>query len=361
MLSGPGSDEGDSAFATGRLCPGTRFGRYTIVKRLGEGGSGAVYEASQDEPLPRRVALKVLHDVVSADPQVVARFLREAQVAARLTHPHVITMFDAGREGERLFLAMELLDGEDLDARLARSGSFELREAVDLVLPVVSAVAALHDAGVVHRDLKPENLFLTRSEPGQAHPKVLDFGIAKIVVGDGVSAVATLSLAFLGTPQYASPEQIDGARSLDGRSDQWSLAVILYQCLTGARPWPDGTVFRMLYDITRTPAEAPSRRRPELPDAFSAVLLRALEKDPFLRFPTMRDFGAALLPFASPTARVRWGDEFASPAEPAPARSESPVSAQHPRFLYAIERGLRAALASLKLRRDAPAPSRLGA
>ncbi|MDB4930807.1 MAG: Serine/threonine-protein kinase pkn3, partial [Myxococcaceae bacterium] len=298
-------DEG----AADELPAGTRFGRYEIRRLLGRGGFGAVYEARQLEPLQRPVALKVLHEIARTNPQVLARFLREAQIAASITHPHICTIFDIGSVGSVPYIAMERLHGEALDARLEREGALSPAATADALLPILSAVAAVHDAGIVHRDLKPANLFLATPRPGSVVPKLLDFGIVKVLDRDA-DVARTETRTFLGTPHYTSPEQAMDASAIDVRSDQWSLGVILYECLTGRRPWREGPVLQVLFEITTATVEPPSTRRADLSSTLDAVVMRALSRDPADRFASVRALGGALLPFASEAVRAAWRDEF---------------------------------------------------
>ncbi|MDP3214108.1 MAG: serine/threonine-protein kinase, partial [Deltaproteobacteria bacterium] len=301
--------EDTGAEATDELGTGTRFGRYQIRKLLGRGAFGAVYEAMQVEPLQRTVALKVLHDVARANPQLVGRFVREAQIAASITHPHICTVFDIGSEGGVPFIAMERLQGEGLDDRLERQRVLSPTVTADVLIPVLSAVAAVHDAGIVHRDLKPANIFLATPRPGAVVPKLLDFGIVKVLDRDA-SVARTETRTFLGTPHYTSPEQAMDASAIDVRSDQWSLGVILYECLTGARPWREGPVLQILFEITTAEIAPPSSRRGGIPPGLDAVVMRALSRDPAQRFASVRALGGALLPFASEGVQAAWREEF---------------------------------------------------
>ena len=319
------------------LPAGTRFGRYQIRRLLGRGAFGAVYEALQLEPLQRAVALKVLHEVARSDPQLVVRFVREAQIAASITHPHICTVFDIGSEEGVPFIAMERLHGEALDACLDRQRVLSPAATVDTLLPVLSAVAAVHDAGIVHRDLKPANIFLATPRPGAVVPKLLDFGIVKVLDRDA-NVARTETRTFLGTPHYTSPEQAMDSSSIDVRSDQWALGVILYECLTGSRPWREGPVLQVLFEITAADIAPPSSRRPTIPAALDAVVMRALTRDPSQRFPSVRALAAALLPFASESVRSVWSDEFLPHASPTPR----PVVARQRRGRWrSAEQGLR--------------------
>ncbi len=305
-----GLDDDDMAE---RLPPGTRFGRYEVRRLLGHGAFGAVYEAQQHEPLQRTVALKVLHDVARTSPQLVARFMREAQIAASIAHPHIVTVFDIGTEGNVPYIAMERLHGEALEALLDRQRVLTPTQTVDVLLPILSAVAAVHDAGIVHRDLKPANLFLSTPRPGAVVPKLLDFGIVK-VLDRTASAARTETRAFLGTPHYTSPEQAMDSSTIGTSSDQWSLGVILYECLTGTRPWCAGPVLKVLFEITSAEIKPPSSVRSSIPRELDAVVMRALSRPTDERFASVRQLGGALLPFASEAVRSTWRGEFESHA-----------------------------------------------
>ncbi len=288
------------------LQPGQTFGRYQIVRTIGVGSFGVVYEAVQ-YPLGRHVALKLLHDRTLTHPDAQARFEREAMAAARMHHPHVVDVFDFGAHEGTAFLAMELLEGESLQALMRRSGPLPQALAVDLMLPIVSAVAAVHDQGVVHRDLKPENFLLTVTPEGQWHPKLLDFGIAKL---EQQGPELTRTNALLGTPCYMSPEQVMQARAIDGRADQWSIAVVLYEAVTGAKPFYSDTLLVLMTAITSEDPVPLRVHRPDLDPGFEAVVTRAMQRRPDDRFPSMRDLGSALLPYASPAAQAQWYADF---------------------------------------------------
>jgi serine/threonine-protein kinase len=301
------------------LAPGAPFGGYEIVRGLGAGAFGEVYEALR-LPLKKRVALKVLHPELVRHAEVAQRFRREAELVARVEHPHIVGVFDVGAHEGRPYIAMEFLDGESLADRLAREGRLPAAAAVDLLLAVMSAVATVHERGVVHRDLKPDNLFLARLGTGETQPKLLDFGIAKVR-----EAGLTLTGAVMGTPLYMSPEQAQGSKGVDAASDQWALGVILFECLTGRAPFAGESLIELLVAITSGPVPRLRAVDPSLPSGLDAAVARALERRAAERWPSVRAFGAALLPFASAGARERWSGFFAGEAAPveviAPVRS----------------------------------------
>jgi serine/threonine protein kinase len=336
------------------LQPGQAFGRYQIVRTIGVGSFGIVYEAVQ-YPLERRVALKLLHDRTLTHPDALARFEREAMAAARLRHPNSVEVVDYGAHEGVAFLAMELLEGESLQALMRRAGPLPVETIVDLVLPIVSAVAAVHDVGVVHRDLKPENFLLTVTPDNQWHPKLLDFGIAKMEAG-GMELTRTNAL--LGTPCYMSPEQVMQARSIDGRSDQWSIGVVLYEGLTGRKPFYSDTLLVLMTAITADDAPPLRGMRPDVHPALEAIIARAMQRRPEDRYPTMRDLGGALLPFASAAAQQRWYAEFMEGQYDAPpvttSRSQFPPAPAAPQpppsFAVAEEDATQARQSSLPYR-----------
>jgi serine/threonine-protein kinase len=284
-----------------------RLGPYRVLRRVGSGGMGTVFEA-EDTALGHRVAVKLLHPHLAGRPGAVQRFLREGRAAARIRHPNVVQVFALGLEGEVPYLAMELLPGDDLSVVIAREGRLSVEAALDLVLPVVAAVAAAHEAGVIHRDLKPSNVCMSRGPGGQACPKVVDSGVSKVIVGE-TAACVTASNSVVGTTAYMAPEQVRGANT-SFRSDQYSLAAMLYQCITGELPFSGGSVYEMMESIMTTPLPAPSARTSGLSPALDAAVLRAMSRDPEHRFPTVRAFGAALLPLASERTRLALRAEF---------------------------------------------------
>jgi hypothetical protein len=339
MTSGPHptptllSHGGVLAAAGDELAPGSWLGRYRIVRLLGRGGMGCVYEAIHRD-LGKRVAIKTLLPALAASPESRARFLREGQAAARICHPHVVDVTDVVADGRTTYLVMEYLEGEDLGARIGRQGALPLGETADILLPVVAAVAAAHDRGVIHRDLKPENVFLAHTAQHGTCPKVVDFGISKVLGDPGALALTATSTAF-GTLYYLPPEQLRGAREADARSDQYALGAVLYECLTGCRAFDGDGIYGVLKNVAEgnyLPARA---RRPDLPAAVDAAIARALSVDPAGRFPSVRSLAAILLDFASPVLRAHWasmcgaGGEAKEPASDLasrrPAAPSTPV------------------------------------
>jgi len=312
--------------SSGTIRPGLRFGPYEVLALIGSGTFGTVYEALR-HPLRKRVALKVLNADMALNAEALVRFLREAETASALQHPHIVDVQDLGSVDGVPFMAMEFLIGETLEDRLDRDGRLSVEASVDLMLPIISAVAAVHAAGVVHRDLKPANIFIAQGPHGD-HPKLLDFGIVKVKSpGAGLTHAASV----LGTPSFMSPEQVREARDTDARSDVWSLAAVLYSCVVGEVPFGGASMFETFDRILGAPLVLPGRRVPGVPREFDAVLARAMARDPAERTASVRDFGRALLPFASQMAQVTWARDFHQPA--AVVRRRPAVSQNYVRTL----------------------------
>jgi Protein kinase domain len=292
----------------GTLNPGTRLGKYEIVRLLGAGGMGAVYEATHTE-IGKRVAVKVLSPSIAAIPGARGRFLREAQLTSRVRHPNIVDVTDMGNEGRQTFLVMEFFQGQDLAQRVAQAGHLSPQEVADIMLPVCSAMVAAHQAGVTHRDLKPSNIFLSESQHA-IEPKVLDFGISKSKdIGIGPDAL-TGTDAVVGTPFYLAPEQIMDNRAAGPASDQYALGVILYECLTGHRPFQSESLYAVFKEIVAGASLPPRAHRPDIPPSLELVVQRAMNVDPKSRFDSTKELGRALLPFASNRVRSIWEDAF---------------------------------------------------
>lgn len=305
------------------LTSGTLLGSYRVVRVLGAGNMGVVYEAVHTM-LNKRVAIKLMHADLSARQDLVERFLREGRAAVAIQHPHVVQISDVSFHQGFPYLVMDFLEGSDLRAALQARGRFPVWEACDLLLPVAAAVAAAHEAGVIHRDLKPDNIFLdqsSRRERAIVVPKVVDFGIAKL--DDGGARTATQTV--MGSPAYMSPEQFHGRAVPE--SDQWALGVILFELCTGALPFAAETQVAMMYKICVGEAQIAAAHGVVLPDALERILQRALRKPAEERFPSVRALGAALLPLCSPAARERHAHEFSAadmPPLPMAVRPELP-------------------------------------
>jgi serine/threonine-protein kinase len=292
------------------LPAGTALGRYQIVRLLGRGGMGAVYEATHVD-LKKRVAIKTLRPSVAAQPGAQARFLREGEAASRIQHRNVVDVTDVGTADGVTYLVMELLEGQDLADRLASVGSLAVPETMDVMLPVLAAIAVAHDEGVIHRDLKPENIFLARTRHSGLEPKVLDFGISKISSsGSGRTLALTGTGASMGTPYYMAPEQIRSAATVDARSDQYALGAIVYQCVTGRRAAEGESIYEVIRSVGDGAFKPPRELCPDLPAALEQAILRAMRLDPAQRFPTVRAFAHALMPFASTETRARLAPEL---------------------------------------------------
>jgi eukaryotic-like serine/threonine-protein kinase len=263
-------------------------GTYELLRRIDSGAMGTVFEA-QHLRLNRRVAVKVLSRQPASRPEVLERFRQEAEMMSRLEHPHIATIldFDVTDQGEP-YLVLELLRGETLEKRILRDAPFALEDVVDITSQVASALAASHVASVIHRDLKPANVFLTEAPGESVFVKLLDFGISKNL---RASRRITEERSLLGTPEYMAPEQASGRNDLvDARSDQYSLAVVAYEMLTGSQPFDDEDLKVVLRRATTLDPTPPSAFVPWVPCALDAVLARALAKDPARRFDDILEF-----------------------------------------------------------------------
>jgi eukaryotic-like serine/threonine-protein kinase len=280
------------------LLSGSSLSRYRIGEKMGAGGMGVVYRAF-DTRLERLVALKVLADETIGDAHRRERFVREAKAASALNHPHIVTVFDIDRVttpgGNVDLLAMELVDGEPLDRRL-QLGPLPVAQALDLGLQLADALGAAHHAGIVHRDVKPSNLMLTAS--GQL--KLLDFGLARSLPGVNVDPAAAASPdsltrtgVVLGTPAYMSPEQATG-QSADARSDVFAAGAVLFEFLTGRRPFGGDTAMAQLVAVMHSEAPPLRSLRPDAPAELERIVARCLAKEPAARYPSGRELHADL-------------------------------------------------------------------
>ena len=293
---------------------GLRLGKYLIEAELGHGGMGVVYRAEQTS-LGRHVALKVVSEELSGDPDAVARFRREAQAIARLNHPGIVQVHDIEEVDGRLFLVMELVDGESLDRWLARP--LALDRTLEIGAEIADALHAAHEKGVVHRDVKPANILMTAA----GRPKVADFGLAHLLDSEaGVTKTGTL----VGSPAYMSPEQALG-RNVDRRGDVYSLGVVLFRMVTGRVPFIAESSYAVLRMQIDDPPPDPRALNAEVPLAVRDVVLKALAKRPEDRFRTM-----AALRDSLRACRERPGQPDQSGVEPTRALSSGASHAARP-------------------------------
>jgi serine/threonine protein kinase len=270
--------------------------RYEIVRLVGRGGMGAVYEA-RDRRLGRRIAIKLLSPEHAADPKRLARFRQEARVAGSLEHENVVALMDVGvaHDGSP-YLVMEYLDGPDLRSLISSVGSLPAPRAADLVIQACRGLAAAHAAGIVHRDLKPENLVVHRHADDTDWLEIVDFGIAKLQANEH-DALTTTGTA-IGTACYMAPEQARGDRDVDPRTDVYALGAILYELLAGSRVHPAGSYNATLYHVLTQPVRPLAEAAPDCPAGLCKIVHRALERDAAARFDSVADLARALAPFA---------------------------------------------------------------
>ncbi len=271
--------------------------KYEVIRQLGKGGMGVVYEA-RHTTTGRKVAIKeILDDDLKKDPKLLERFQREARATAAIDTRHIVPVIDAGSDPatKHPYLVMELLAGEDLQDLIIRSGT--LREAVALrvVAQACAGLVRAHEAGVIHRDIKPANLFLARRD-GEVTIKLLDFGVARVKAGLGGVDKLTTTGVMLGTPLYMSPEQVMGDKNLDHRADVWSMGVVLYEALAGMTPHEDvETLGALLVAICGKPARPLRDLTPGISEHTSQIVERALAIDATKRFQTASQMLAELL------------------------------------------------------------------
>jgi serine/threonine-protein kinase len=261
-------------------------GRYRLETQLGQGGMGTIWRA-QHLVLNAPVAVKVIDRTVIPDEETLSRFMREAQSAAALRSPHVVQILDYGIDGKVPFMAMELLEGENLAQRIKRVKRLTPVDTARVLSHIGRAIARAHEAGIVHRDLKPENVFLVKNEDEEI-AKVLDFGVAKIERHALEEGTRTRTGSILGTPFYMSPEQAQGNRTVDSRTDLWAMGVIAFECLTGKRPFYSDGLGDLVLAICVRDIPQPSSIAP-VPIGFDAWWNRAVARDPEKRFQTARE------------------------------------------------------------------------
>lgn len=258
--------------------------RYELIRPLGQGGMARVYLA-RDKFLGRQVAVKILHPSLSGDERFLSRFRREAEAAAALNHPHIVSVHDVGNDGDIYYIIMEYVEGMDLKELLLQNGPLSVRRAADVGFQVATALQYAHSSGLVHRDIKPHNIMVTPS----GLVKVADFGIAKVLSEVSISEEANT----IGTAQYISPEQAQNS-TITAQTDIYSLGVVLYEAVTGFLPFPgENAVSIALAHVQQEPV-APSVLHTDVPPQFDQIILRAMAKNPKERFASADDMGRAL-------------------------------------------------------------------
>jgi serine/threonine-protein kinase len=308
--------------------------RYRVVRKIGEGGMGAVYEG-EHMLISRRVAIKCLHAQFATNAEIVARFQNEAMAANSIRHQNIIEVTDMGRfEDGTVFMVLEFLEGRELADLITKEGPQPLGRIVHIAEQVCDALTAAHSKGIVHRDLKPENIYLIQRGDDRDFVKVLDFGIAKF--RETANKSMTRTGTTLGTPYYMAPEQAQAKRELDGRADIYSLGVILFHALTGQHPFDDESYPMLVVKICTEPPPPLRNYRPDLPPEFEAVVGRMLAKNAEERFPNTQAVREALSPFRTFFGAPVLAEGVLPTAKIAPTqalsgvRHSSPTSAGNP-------------------------------
>jgi serine/threonine protein kinase len=318
------------------MAAGLRIGRYELGERLGTGGFGVVYHA-RDTELGRELAIKVLRPEYQTQPDVIARFLKEARAAAKIDHPGIVTVFECGTisgsgtaQDGNAYIAMELLRGYSLTQHLEQRGRLSVADAILTGRQVAAALTVAHAAGIVHRDLKPDNVFLLPDAlvKGGFRIKILDFGVAKLAEPKQ-AGVNTHSQMMLGTPKYMSPEQARSARAVDRRTDVYTLGCMLYEMLTGQAPYEGPGAIDMIIQHTTAPIPSPRAIVHDLPESMDALIRRMLGKEPEDRPDSMMAIDKALeeiqAEFVAPSGPQRPKPPTQPPAIPrTPARPTPP-------------------------------------
>jgi serine/threonine protein kinase len=304
--------------STGRIVAS----KYCLLYEVGRGGMGSVWVA-EHLGLRSRVAVKLINQDLASSPQAVRRFEQEARAAATLRSPHVVQVLDFGVDAGSPYLVMELLEGESLGSHLREHERLEPRHAWTVIDQLGRAMSRAHAQGFVHRDLKPDNIFLVDDEE-TFFIKVLDFGIAKALdrTAAGTGLPITKSGALLGTPHHMSPEQAE-SRQVDARSDLWSMAVVIFECVTGSLPFEGESLPALLRAICYDPIVVPSAVAP-VPQGFDTWFARAVARDPDQRFQTARELVDQLEPLLGPLAPTDW---FRAPLLPSSRRARKPEPA----------------------------------
>jgi|GEM_PF-1735647 len=307
------------------LAPGqTIDGKYRVLRLIGEGGMGTVYEG-ENSRIGRRVAIKVLHAQVAAMPEFVERFEREARAAARIGSPHVCDVLDLGDlpNGDR-FIVMEYLDGQSFEDRLATRGKLTPAQLAPIAFELLDGLGTMHNARVIHRDLKPANVFLARLGNGRGETvKILDFGVAKLLPFEGEVGTMTQTGSMMGTPLYMSPEQARGARDVDGRTDLYAASVMFYRALTGVLPYTAESLNELLFKIVLEDPKPLRELAPDVDEGFAAIVHKGLARDLERRFATAREYQEAIASWGRSLGRSSLQFAVTLPSKP-PERVPAP-------------------------------------
>jgi serine/threonine protein kinase len=309
-------------------------GKYRLVRLLGRGGVGEVYEAIHDV-IGLRVAVKLIRTEFAGNAELAARFLQEARAAAAGGHPGIVHVHDVGTTPDgRMYLVMEFLDGEDLDKVLRRRHRMPADEICDILCEVLDAVGAAHAAGIVHRDLKPENVYLTATTRGRRIVKLVDFGIARLATAGGAATRLTQPGAVMGTPYYMAPEQARGEQDVGPAADIYAVGVMLFEALSGRLPFTGNNFHQIVLQTLSAPFPSVRTLCPDVPEELEQVIFKATARDPAARYADAGEFAAALSPFRTqiglslpeietpqqPFSQAR-RTTSETPQPPAPARS----------------------------------------
>src|SRR5687768_7684928 len=289
------------------------FGRYEILDKLGEGAMGVVYRA-RDTAIGRIVALKMLSAELGAEEELHQRFQREAEAVGRLNHPNIVTVYDLGRADGQLYMAMELLEGDDLRTLIDRKVEVPVADRVRILIQICEGLHYAHSHGVIHRDVKPANILVSAA----GRVKLLDFGLARVAT----RATITRRGVIVGTPDYMAPEQASG-KTVDRRSDMFSAGAVFYEFLTGDKPFKGKTLHAVLYQIIQEAPEPLLTTNPELPVRLGAVVHGMLRKEPEKRFATMEEVALELVAIHAALRRSR--SRSALPQAAAPVGEEARV------------------------------------
>lgn len=289
------------------LVAGSRLGVYELVRVIGKGGMGMVWEA-RHTTLGKRVAIKTLkHDLLD-NADLVSRFMREARAASALRHENAVDVTDVSEAGGTPFFVMDFLEGEALATRMHQQGALPLKEAVNIAIPILAALGRAHELGIVHRDIKPGNIFLAKDSGGDIKPMLVDFGISKVASDD--EEHLTRDASFMGTPHYAAPEQTYDTKGVDARADQYAIGVVLYEMISGRRPFFGKTAIDVVIAMREGRYTALTTVAPKCPKELADHIEKAMSVVPEDRYPSVREFGGALLPWASLRVRTAYSKAF---------------------------------------------------